>query len=360
MYKVMVVDDDSRVYRVVSMAIPWESYDMRVEAYAPNGEKAIEYLEENQADVVMVDLSMPHMGGLEFIRRVCEFLPKTVFVILSSHSEYRLVKESFCIGAFDYLLKVDVDDEAVVGALLKRVTDRLHRLEKEEERPFDLGDLISKLNMDGKDIFRYQIQVFRLQEKAGRLKIAERLHEVAEEQSFVYGCYESCITVLYYGIEDRLLEKAKTSVNERLLKNDFEITTSGSSGCGAYTEIESLYLEAVRNADDGFGEIREYFQKNYARPELSLQVVADELNLSRRVLSKYLSDHTGMMFKAYLNEIRIEAAKEMLRKTNMRVQEIAYAAGYVNVEHFTRTFVEKTGCSPSRYAIQKGNCEIYK
>ena len=84
-----------------------------------------------------------------------------------------------------------------------------------------------------------------------------------------------------------------------------------------------------------------------------MQIVADELNLSRRVLSKYLSDHTGMMFKAYLNEIRIEAAKEMLRKTNMRVQEIAYAAGYVNVEHFTRTFAEKTGCSPSRYASRK-------
>ena len=81
--------------------------------------------------------------------------------------------------------------------------------------------------------------------------------------------------------------------------------------------------------------------------------MADELNLSRRALSKYLSDHTGMMFKAYLNEIRIEAAKEMLQKTNMRVQEIAYAAGYVSVEHFTRTFAEKTGCSPSRYASRK-------
>ena len=353
MYKVMIVDDDSRVYRVVSKAIPWEAYDMRVEAYAPNGEKAIEYLEENQADVVMVDLSMPHMGGLEFIRRVCEFLPKTVFVILSSHSEYRLVKESFCIGAFDYLLKVEVDDEGVVGALLKRVTERLHRLEKEEERPFDMGDLISKLDMDGKATFRYQIQVFRPQKKEDRLKIAERLHGAAEEQTFVYGCYEGGVTVLHYGKEDRLLEKAKTSVNDTLLKSAPGIATSGSSACGAYTEIESLYLEAVRNADDGFQRIRQYFQKNYARPELSLQLVADELNLSRRALSKYLSDHTGMMFKAYLNEIRIEAAKEMLQKTNMRVQEIAYAAGYVSVEHFTRTFAEKTGCSPSRYASRK-------
>lgn len=95
MYKVMVVDDDSRVYRVVSMAIPWEAYDMKVEAYAPNGEKAIEYLQENTADVVLVDLSMPHMGGLEFIKRVCEFLPRTVFVILSAHSEYRPGKGKF-------------------------------------------------------------------------------------------------------------------------------------------------------------------------------------------------------------------------------------------------------------------------
>lgn len=123
----------------------------------------------------------------------------------------------------------------------------------------------------------------------------------------------------------------------------------GISGCGSYLEIENLYIEAVRNLDDGFWKLKEYFAKNYARPELSLQIVADELNMSKRMVSKYLMDCGGMMFKSYLNKVRIEAAKEMLRTTNMRVQEVAYASGYMNVEHFTRTFTEKVGCSPSKY-----------
>lgn len=354
MYKVMVVDDDSRVYRVVSMAIPWEAYDMKVEAYAPNGEKAIEYLQENTADVVLVDLSMPHMGELEFIKRVCEFLPRTVFVILSAHSEYRLVKESFCTGAFDYLLKVDVDDEEVVDALLRRVKKRLQGLEKEKERPFDFGDLISKLNVDKKDTFRYLVQVFQTEEKNGRLKLEEKLHMAAKENRMVYGCYDGYITVLYYGKEDPALHQQRISVHRLLEESACEVEKSGNSSCGTYTEIEELYMEAVRNADDGFGRIQKYFKENYSRSELSIQIVMDELNISRRDLSKCISEHTGMLFKSYLNEIRIEAAKEMLLKTNMRVQEIAYAAGYVNVEHFTRTFAEKTGCSPSRYASRKG------
>ena len=151
MRKVMIVDDDSMVYHIVKKTIPWEKYRMEVTAYAPNGMKAIEYLAENKIDVLFVDLSMPHMGGMEFIRRVYEYLPETVFVILSSHSEYRFVKESFCIGAFDYLLKVDIDDEAIISELLNRVTDKLEKMKKEGERHFDLGDLISKLNFSPQD-----------------------------------------------------------------------------------------------------------------------------------------------------------------------------------------------------------------
>ena len=56
MYKVMIVDDDSTVYHVVKKIIPWEKYLMSVEAYAPNGEKAIEYLIQNSVDVILVDL----------------------------------------------------------------------------------------------------------------------------------------------------------------------------------------------------------------------------------------------------------------------------------------------------------------
>ena len=359
MRKVMIVDDDSMVYHIVKKTIPWEEYRMEVTAYAPNGMKAIEYLAENKIDVLFVDLSMPHMGGMEFIRRVYEYLPETVFVILSSHSEYRFVKESFCIGAFDYLLKVDIDDEAIISELLNRVTDKLEKMKKEGERHFDLGDLISKLNFspqDGeKDEYWYCVQTLHLQPEANRLKIAEILLKQSEANNMVYGCYEGHFVILYYTRDKKAAEKLMPSIYESVIKQALGIIASGKSCWGFYRDIEELYLESVRNIDDGFFRIKEYLMENYSNQELSLQMVADALNMNRRSVSKYVSDYSGLMFKAYLNEIRIQTAKEKLSKTNMRIQEVAYASGYTNVEHFTRIFTEKAGCSPSQYAASRKN-----
>lgn len=350
MLKILIVDDDSMVYQVVKKTIPWEAHGMTVAAYAPNGLKAIEYLQENTADIVLVDLSMPHMGGLELIRQVYEYLPRTVFVVLSSHSEFRLVKESFCAGAFDYLLKVDIDDEEVTEKLLKRVTDKVHYLRKAGERSLDLGDLVSKLNTEqDKESYRYRIQILRPDPQANRLKLSRRLFGIAEQTSMVYGSYEGNLVILYYGESEEKIEKDSRLVNQVMLRQEGGILESGISDCGRYKDMEALYYEGMRNRDGGFVKIREYLMKNYSRPELSLKIAADELNMSQRTVSRYISESGGAMFKAYLNTIRIEAAKEMLKTTSMRIQEVAYAAGYMNVEHFTRIFKEKVGCSPSRY-----------
>lgn len=353
MWKVMIVDDDSMVYRVVKKSIDWEAYGMSVEAYAPNGEKAIEYLKAQEADILFVDLSMPHMGGLELIRRVYEYLPKTVFIILSSHSEYRFVKESFCTGAFDYLLKVDVDDEEVVDALLTRTQDKIRNLQNERERRFDLGELVSKINLKegGKEEYFYQVQVLKFEETANRLQIGEKLFELSGKINMAYGCYEGCLIILYYGKEETEIENGRALIAGQQLHG---IEREGISSMGPYQKIEQLCREAGRNMDDGFIKIKNYLLQHYSDPDLSLQMVSEELNMGKREVGRRILEYSGLMFKPYLNQIRIQAAKEKLERTNMRIQEVAYACGYMNVEHFTRTFTEKVGCSPSKYSFGEG------
>lgn len=348
MYKVLVVDDDQRVYEIVRKIIPWKKYDMQVEAWAPNGVKAIQWLKENSADILLVDLSMPHMGGLELIRRVYEYLPQTVFVVLSSHSEYRLVKESFCAGAVDYLLKVDVDDEEVTDELLKRVGRKLQILKKSGERKFDWAALTAKLEIEEKIGYWYAVGVIRPEKEVDRLKIAEYLHTVSERESIVYGYCEGHLVMLAYAQNKGEAEQILVRVSQKAAYMN-GIIVLGKSRVGPWIEIEKLYMEAVRNSDDGFYIVREYLMKNYSNPELTLQMVADAIQMNKRMVSKYVQDHTGSMFKNYLNTIRIEKAKEKLKKTNMRIQEIAYDCGYMNVEHFNRIFKEKVGCAPSNY-----------
>lgn len=147
------------------------------------------------------------------------------------------------------------------------------------------------------------------------------------------------------------IEKQVLYLDKSLLKENESIMSLGSGRIGTYGEIDYLYTETVRNIDDSFLRIKEYLKNNYARPDLSLQMVSDELDINKRMVSRYISDCCGLMFKGYLNEIRIQMAQDKLRITNMRIQEVAYACGYTNVEHFTRIFTEKTGYSPSHYAM---------
>lgn len=218
-----------------------------------------------------------------------------------------------------------------------------------------MGDIISKLNpvSGNKDEYLYRVQVLHMKQGGNRLKAAEELLKIAEGREFVFGCYEGYIVILHFGKDKNRIEKQILIINGRLINENGDVNAYGTGKYGLYRDIESLYIEAARNIDDGFLRVKEYLIQNYSRQELSLQIVADELNMNKRMVGKYISDYCGLMFKAYLNEIRIRAAREKLRKTNMRIQEVAYACGYMNVEHFTRIFTEKTSCSPSQYAVLK-------
>jgi YesN/AraC family two-component response regulator len=83
--------------------------------------------------------------------------------------------------------------------------------------------------------------------------------------------------------------------------------------------------------------------------DISLEQLADQLQLSRGYLSAYFHEKTGKKFIDYLNEVRISRAKEILSQTDMRIQEIALQVGYQNVNSFIRMFKRISGFTPGEY-----------
>ena len=76
-YTVLLVDDEEEVIRVIMKKINWEGLGFSVIGYANNGVKALEMVEEFQPDVVMTDIKMPYMDGLELANRIKEGFPAT-------------------------------------------------------------------------------------------------------------------------------------------------------------------------------------------------------------------------------------------------------------------------------------------
>lgn len=102
------------------------------------------------------------------------------------------------------------------------------------------------------------------------------------------------------------------------------------------------------------GQVREnierYIRSHYTT-ELSMQDVARAMNYSEAYFCKLFKQCFKVNFSAWLNEFRVEKAKEMLRDTRLSIREISLACGYTDANYFARVFKRITGRTPSEYRI---------
>ncbi len=120
----MIVDDEPLVRLAMHQMILWEELDMEIAAEANDGAEALAILQERKdIDILIVDIQMPKMKGIELLRSIqtIDSMKKPIPIILSAYSDYRYVREAFLLGAFDYIVKVDMDEENFLPVLQKAV-----------------------------------------------------------------------------------------------------------------------------------------------------------------------------------------------------------------------------------------------
>ena len=130
---------------------------------------------------------------------------------------------------------------------------------------------------------------------------------------------------------------------EQLREQAYKIISSGLDYRDSRPNGQHLNL--IRQA-------KAYIEHHYADPELSLNHVAAQANLSPSHFSVVFSQETCQTFKEYLTEIRINKAKELLRMTRLRSADIAYQVGYNDPHYFSSVFKKNTGLSPIEFRSQ--------
>lgn len=104
-YTVLLVDDEEDVIQVIMRKINWEGLGFSVIGYANNGVKALEMVEEYQPDVVVTDIKMPYMDGMELSNRIKTEFPATKILLFTGFDEFEYAKEAVHLEVEEYILK---------------------------------------------------------------------------------------------------------------------------------------------------------------------------------------------------------------------------------------------------------------
>ncbi|TDG00994.1 response regulator [Paenibacillus piri] len=128
MYRVLLVDDEPFARMALRTTFDWESHGFSLIGEASNGKSALRWIERNEVDILITDIAMPVMDGLELMRMARERSPWIKIVLLSCHSDFAYVREAMRLGASDYILKPTLEPEG-----LKEILEKV-KLQLLEER----------------------------------------------------------------------------------------------------------------------------------------------------------------------------------------------------------------------------------
>lgn len=167
MVKVLIVDDERNIREGIQKLIDWESLKCEVIGACVNGVSALEFIEKNEVDMVVTDIKMPVMDGLELSKHIRDEYPDIKVIILTAYSEFDMAKKAITFNVTDFIIKNDFMDE-LPKAVEKNVTAITAKREEKKESTADeihsddryfisiLKSLVTDTEISGEDITGFE------------------------------------------------------------------------------------------------------------------------------------------------------------------------------------------------------------
>jgi len=130
MYNVFIVDDEPFIIEGLYDILDWAEFGLEVAGHAENGQEALEKIKEAPIDILITDISMPVMNGLNLIREARKLKPELKAIILSGFNDFEFVREGITLGVENYLLKpINLDElqETLKGTVRKLNASQMQR-----------------------------------------------------------------------------------------------------------------------------------------------------------------------------------------------------------------------------------------
>lgn len=128
MIRMIIADDEKIVLDGISNSINWSEYDIEIVAKAQNGAELVEYSREHLPDIILTDICMPGMSGLNAIEELRKLLPNAEFLLVTAYEEFKYAQKAIELGVSCYLVKPLLKQDVVENVLLAK--ERLYKKKK--------------------------------------------------------------------------------------------------------------------------------------------------------------------------------------------------------------------------------------
>ncbi len=283
MYKVLLVDDEVNILEGIAAIVDWEGCGTVLESKARHGQMAYELIKKQQPDIVITDIKMPGMNGVELIQKVHREYPAIRFIVLSGHDEFEFAKTAMESSVKHYLLKPS--DEEKIEKALKQIVEELDEEETKEQFLTDMHHHLQQVMPKAKEQFlkdfitnkkygvqhwEYYSQVFKFDTNAEEFRLLvgridddyEYEHLMALKKIIVEAVGEEriplettvgdkfVILVEMVSLEDVIsrLEKAKESFSS-FYPMDYTVAVSDN---GSISQLRQLYNETLNGLTQRF------------------------------------------------------------------------------------------------------------
>ncbi len=362
MYKVMIVDDREVARAELKRLKLWgKSSGFTISEEAQNGQDALNKLGQNPVDLVITDIKMPKVDGIELLRAIVEQHLCSCVVLLSDYSEFQYARQGIVLGAFDYIPKpVNADELSCVLSRAKALLDN-ERLEQGRIKKLEEAQKDQELRLTMDEV-NALISLIRNGDEQSLLGITQFMDRIME--SFPEGELHRTAS-LYRNILCDITEELRKVYPMLTLFLD----SSGydSFQDGKYQKSAILYrmfMNRVRSLSYLITTLKLNFQdKGIVKQvcqfifqnidnNISLSLAADRLYMNKTYISESFKQKIGISFTEYVTLVKMERAKVFLRDGELKTYEIAEKLGYKDTEYFSRLFKKAVGVTPTEFRSQ--------
>lgn len=395
MTKIMFVDDDAIIRRSIADKIEWKKYGWELVYTARDPMEALDYLKEHQPDIILTDIKMPGISGIEMASIVKEYYPGIKFVFISGYKDFEYAQQVLKLNAVDYLTK-PVEQEQLISVLqkaenvynqerkteeilkekypqLKRqyisklMKDNFQNMDQSFFEAFDMNinqgyGIVAFIDLNFSEGIPVEISKSRIENFCGSL-------ETIYHGSFFF-CMDNLQIFLIYTDGNAESEEAfsgKLCEMEKLVNRfvcdqlegkgaEFIYGSRMNSLNDLYASYQSALQKINSDIDRLLVEVRHYIEHNFSDCDLSLVKIAEHFNVNHCYLTSIFKKKFQINLYDYIIRVRMENASQLILKSNLKNYEIAEATGYKNPQYFSMSFKKYFNCTITQYR-QKGGIQ---